>query len=111
MQADSSNAEAVYVRGLCLYYNDNLEKGLIHFERALSLDPDNKNAREMRVKAKNLKEKKERGKLTESDLHNERWCVTVEKFNFFFPQAMNFLKLENCVMPKPSTPKRWLLTR
>lgn len=63
MQADSSNAEAVYVRGLCLYYNDNLEKGLIHFERALSLDPDNKNAREMRVKAKNLKEKKERGKF------------------------------------------------
>lgn len=61
MQSDSSNAEAVYVRGLCLYYNDNLEKGLIHFERALSLDPDNKNAREMRLKAKNLKEKKERG--------------------------------------------------
>lgn len=61
MQADSSNAEAVYVRGLCLYYQDNLEKGLIHFERALSLDPDNKNAREMRFKAKNLKEKKERG--------------------------------------------------
>lgn len=62
MQADSSNAEAVYVRGLCLYYKDNLEKGLIHFERALSLDPDNKNAREMRLKAKNLKEKKELGK-------------------------------------------------
>ncbi|KAG4066869.1 hypothetical protein HA402_012936 [Bradysia odoriphaga] len=61
MQADSSNAEAVYVRGLCLYYKDNLEKGLIHFERALSLDPDNKNAREMRFKAKNLKEKKELG--------------------------------------------------
>lgn len=61
MQADSSNAEAVYVRGLCLYYKDNLEKGLIHFERALSLDPDNKNAREMRSKAKNLKEKKELG--------------------------------------------------
>jgi len=61
MQADSSNAEAIYVRGLCLYYNDNLEKGLIHFERALSLDPDNKNTREMRFKAKNLKEKKEEG--------------------------------------------------
>ncbi|KAJ6647822.1 DnaJ like subfamily C member 7 [Pseudolycoriella hygida] len=61
MQADTSNAEAVYVRGLCLYYSDNLEKGLIHFERALSLDPDSKKAREMRLKAKNLKEKKERG--------------------------------------------------
>lgn len=61
MQADSTNAEAVYVRGLCLYYNDNLEKGLVHFQRALALDPDNANARAMRIKAKGLKEKKEKG--------------------------------------------------
>lgn len=61
MQTDSSNAEAVYVRGLCLYYSDNLEKGLIHFQRALALDPDNANARAMRIKAKGLKEKKEKG--------------------------------------------------
>lgn len=74
MQADSSNAEAVYIRGLCLYYNDNLEKGLIHFERALSLDPDNKNAREMRFKAKNLKEKKERGMYCV--MCDERYSIT-----------------------------------
>lgn len=61
MQSESNNAEAVYVRGLCLYYSDNLDKGLIHFQRALALDPDNKNARAMRIKAKGLKEKKEQG--------------------------------------------------
>lgn len=61
MKADSVNAEAVYVRGLCLYYNDNLDKGLQHFERALQLDPDNSKARLMRVKAKKLREKKEKG--------------------------------------------------
>lgn len=61
MKADSVNAEAVYVRGLCLYYNDNLDKGLQHFERALQLDPDSSKARLMRVKAKQLRDKKEKG--------------------------------------------------
>lgn len=61
MQVDGSNADAVYVRGLCLYYSDNLDKGVVHFARALALDPDHKNARAMRVRAKQLKEKKETG--------------------------------------------------
>lgn len=63
MQADSTSADAVYVRGLCLYYNDNLDKGLVHFQRALALDPDHANAKLMRLKTKSLKEKKETGKL------------------------------------------------
>lgn len=61
MKIDSSSSDAVYVRGLCLYYNNNLEKGLVHFERVLVLDPDHKKAKEMRIKAKQLKEKKEKG--------------------------------------------------
>uniref|UniRef100_A0A182TWZ8 J domain-containing protein n=1 Tax=Anopheles melas TaxID=34690 RepID=A0A182TWZ8_9DIPT len=65
MQTHSTNADAIYVRGLTLYYSDNLEKGLLHFERALMLDPDHKKAKAMRQKAKQLKEKKESG--------NELW--------------------------------------
>ncbi|XP_055636030.1 dnaJ homolog subfamily C member 7 isoform X2 [Toxorhynchites rutilus septentrionalis] len=61
MQSNSTNADAIYVRGLTLYYSDNLEKGLLHFERALQLDPDHKRAKTMRIKAKHLKERKERG--------------------------------------------------
>lgn len=61
MQTNSTNADAIYVRGLTLYYSDNLEKGLLHFERALQFDPDHKKARAMRVKAKQLKERKEKG--------------------------------------------------
>ncbi|XP_050100121.1 dnaJ homolog subfamily C member 7 isoform X1 [Anopheles aquasalis] len=61
MQANSTNADAIYVRGLTLYYSDNLEKGLLHFERALMMDPDHKKAKLMRQKAKQLKEKKESG--------------------------------------------------
>ncbi|XP_053693082.1 dnaJ homolog subfamily C member 7 isoform X2 [Sabethes cyaneus] len=61
MHSNSTNADAIYVRGLTLYYSDNLEKGLLHFERALQLDPDHKKAKIMRVKAKQLKERKEKG--------------------------------------------------
>ncbi|EAT46946.1 AAEL001896-PB [Aedes aegypti] len=61
MQSNSTNADAIYVRGLTLYYSDNLDKGLLHFERALQLDPDHKKAKIMRIKAKQLKERKERG--------------------------------------------------
>lgn len=61
MKQDSTNCDAIYVRGLTLYYSDNLEKGIIHFERSLTLDPDHKKAKAMRTKSKSLKEKKEKG--------------------------------------------------
>ncbi|XP_004526657.1 dnaJ homolog subfamily C member 7 isoform X3 [Ceratitis capitata] len=61
MKLDSTSADAIYVRGLCLYYTDNLEKGILHFERALQLDPDHSKAKEMRNKSKALKEMKENG--------------------------------------------------
>lgn len=61
MKFDASSADAIYVRGLCLYFKDNLDKGLTHFQQVLALDPDHSKARIMRLKAKNLKEKKENG--------------------------------------------------
>lgn len=62
MKNDPSCPDAIYVRGLCLYYSDDfLEKGLLHFESVLVLDPDHKKAKQMRIKAKSLKEKKEKG--------------------------------------------------
>lgn len=61
MKIDSSNCDAIFVRGLTLYYNDNLEKGIMHFERTLTLDPDHKKAKIMRIKSKSLKERKEQG--------------------------------------------------
>lgn len=61
MKSDSSSVDAIYIRGLCLYFTDNLDKGLVHFERVLVLDPDHKKAKAMRIKAKSLREKKEKG--------------------------------------------------
>lgn len=61
MQVESSNADAIFVRGLTLYFGDNLDKGILHFERSLALDPDHKHAKVWRTKAKTLREKKEKG--------------------------------------------------
>lgn len=61
MKLDSTSADAIYVRGLCFYYTDNLEKGIKHFELALQLDPDHAKARELRQKCKQIKDMKENG--------------------------------------------------
>ncbi|XP_059220602.1 dnaJ homolog subfamily C member 7 isoform X1 [Stomoxys calcitrans] len=63
IKLDNTSADAIYVRGLCFYYTDNLEKGIKHFELALQLDPDHKKAREMRAKSKALKDMKENGNV------------------------------------------------
>ncbi|XP_041449767.1 dnaJ homolog subfamily C member 7-like [Drosophila obscura] len=63
MKLDSTSADAIYVRGLCLYYTDNLEKGILHFERALTLDPDHYKSKQMRSKCKQLREMKENGNM------------------------------------------------
>ena len=61
MKVDSNSADAIYVRGLCLYYSDNLEKALQHFQQALQLDPDHGKAKQARLLARKWKELKERG--------------------------------------------------
>jgi DnaJ family protein C protein 7 len=79
MQTNTTNADAIYVRGLTLYYMDNLEKSLQHFGQALALDPDHKKARQMRLRAKNIKEKKESGnELFKTGKYKEAFTVYTE---------------------------------
>ena len=61
LQRDSLNADAIYVRGVCLYYNDNIDKAYQHFQQVLRLAPDHTKAKEIYKKAKALNAKKEEG--------------------------------------------------
>lgn len=64
LQLDKQNADAIYVRGLCLYYGcspDNIERAFTHFQLALKLAPDHSKLLEVYKKAKLLKQKKEEG--------------------------------------------------
>jgi len=61
VSSDQTNADAIYVRGMCLYYQDNVERAFSHFQHVLKLAPDHKKAIEIYKKAKKLKEMKEQG--------------------------------------------------
>ena len=47
LRNDSTNADALLVRGLCFYYQDNVEKAFMHFTQVLRLAPDHVKARDI----------------------------------------------------------------
>merc|ERR1711881_600048 len=61
LQKDSRDANAIYVRGLCFYLEDDTDKALKHFTQALQLDPDCDKAKRYRKLCKQLQQIKERG--------------------------------------------------
>ena len=46
LRSDSMNADAMYVRGLCLYYEDFVDKAFTHFQQVLRLAPDHQMAKD-----------------------------------------------------------------
>ena len=58
---DQRNSDALFVRGMCLYYQDNNEKAFQHFQRVLQYSPDHAKAKTFYKKAKLLQAKKEQG--------------------------------------------------
>uniref|UniRef100_A0A8D3CJE8 J domain-containing protein n=1 Tax=Scophthalmus maximus TaxID=52904 RepID=A0A8D3CJE8_SCOMX len=61
LRMDSTNADALYVRGLCLYYEDCIDKAVQFFVQALRMAPDHEKARLACRNAKALKAKKDEG--------------------------------------------------
>ncbi len=47
LRQDSRCADALYVRGLCLYYEDHVDKAFTHFQHVLKLAPDHQKARDI----------------------------------------------------------------
>ena len=47
LRSDNTDADAVYVRGLCLYYEDNVDKAFQHFQQVLRLAPDHEKAKDI----------------------------------------------------------------
>lgn len=61
LRSDNMNADAMFVRGLCLYYEDNVDKAFTHFQQVLRLAPDHQRAKDTYKRAKSLKQMKEDG--------------------------------------------------
>ncbi len=47
LRQDQRCADAIYVRGLCLYYEDNVDKAFTHFQQVLRLAPDHVKAKQI----------------------------------------------------------------
>lgn len=41
------NVDALYVRAMCLYFQDNIDKAFAHFQQVLRLAPDHAKALEL----------------------------------------------------------------
>ena len=61
VRSEPTNSDALFVRGMCLYYQDNAEKAFQHFQRVLQYSPDHVKAQGFYKKAKSLQNKKEAG--------------------------------------------------
>jgi len=61
LRKDQHNLEALYVRGICLYYQDQTEKAMNLFQQLLRTAPDFQKAKEIYRKAKSLEKQKQAG--------------------------------------------------
>lgn len=61
LHVDKQNVDAIYIRGMCLYYQDHIDRAFAHFQQILRLAPDHATALNIYKRAKALKKKKEDG--------------------------------------------------
>ena len=47
LHVDGKNVDAIYVRGMSLYYQDNVDKAFTHFQHVLKAAPDHRKALEI----------------------------------------------------------------
>jgi len=78
LRADPACADATYVRGLCLYYEDHVEKAFQHFQQVLRLAPDHPSAKSVYKMAKALKQKKEEGNTL---FKAQKWAEAKEMYS------------------------------
>ena len=45
MRGDSNNCDAIFIKGLCLYYQDDTTRAHQFFQNVLRVDPDHTKAR------------------------------------------------------------------
>lgn len=99
---EQTNADGLFVRGMCLYYQDNAEKAFHHFQRVLQLSPDHVKAKTFYKQAKHLQKSKtegneafKAGKWQEAyDLYSE--ALTIDPNNKQINAALYFNRATTC---------------
>ena len=104
LQNDKANVDALYIRGLCHYFDDDLDKAIKVFGEVVKVDPKNGKAMDIKRKAETVKKKKEAGitaakagKLDKAyELYSEAIQADPQNRNakLFFKRAMLGSKLK-----------------
>ncbi|XP_012227173.1 dnaJ homolog subfamily C member 7 isoform X1 [Linepithema humile] len=98
LHIDKQNADAIYIRGMCLYFQDDVDRAFAHFQQVLRLAPDHAKALEIYKRAKCLKKKKEEGNAAFKreqyqeayKLYNE--ALTIDPHNIMTNAKLHFNK-------------------
>lgn len=98
LHIDKQNADAIYIRGMCLYFQDDIDRAFTHFQQVLRLAPDHARALEIYKRAKCLKKKKEEGNAAFKreqyqeayNLYNE--ALTIDPHNIMTNAKLHFNK-------------------
>ncbi|KAL6447496.1 hypothetical protein ACFW04_000011 [Cataglyphis niger] len=98
LHIDKQNADAIYIRGMCLYFQDDVDRAFTHFQQVLRLAPDHAKALEIYKRAKCLKKKKEEGNAAFKreqyqeayNLYNE--ALTIDPHNIMTNAKLHFNK-------------------
>lgn len=99
---EQTNADALFVRGMCLYYQDQADKAFPHFQRVLQFSPDHHKAKSFYKKAKSLQKTKiagndafKAGNFQEAyDLYTE--SLTIDPENKHINSALYFNRATTC---------------
>ncbi|XP_013779435.1 dnaJ homolog subfamily C member 7-like isoform X2 [Limulus polyphemus] len=82
LRIDASNVDALYIKGMCLYYQDILEKAVDNLQEVLKLIPYYKKAEEIYKKAKQLQSKKEDGsRAFKKGNYKDAYAIYTEALN------------------------------
>eukprot|EP00730_Choanoeca_flexa_P015999 TRINITY_DN7476_c0_g2_i1.p1 TRINITY_DN7476_c0_g2~~TRINITY_DN7476_c0_g2_i1.p1 ORF type:complete len:527 (+),score=172.59 TRINITY_DN7476_c0_g2_i1:87-1583(+) len=100
LRDDGMHAQALYVRGLCLYDRNEMEQAIAHFRRALQSNPDHKESRAAMKLSKKLQAAKEAGTVKfkageyEEALVYYKEALEVDPSNDLFNAKLHF----NCAV-------------
>jgi DnaJ family protein C protein 7 len=79
IRTDSSNVDAIEIRGRCLYFTGNSASAQQHFQQALRLDPDNAGCRDMLRQIKKVESlKKDANDLFANQEWSKAECLYTE---------------------------------
>lgn len=97
LRANSSNTEALYLRGVCMYEKGELDRAIDHFKRALRGNPDHSKSRIQLKRTKKLADVKQQGNDAYKSGNWDEALALYDQVRFACTTCCTFV----CLVPSP----------